>query len=1039
MDSVTDIKDTMTENSDPAGVNKAVDGEEKKPPLEEKTNGNETEEEPKGVSDSGGTSTELEKPDKNESSNDPSTSDASGGINKQSKDSCSSSPDNIEKSEENKEKITDEVKPDGEKETAKAKTDEATNVEGSNTEKETESTGESIALDLKGVEVTNDGAPTIPTEAQTAATIRAPTDAVSEGPPTLEPMGQDDVKTGDMKQQIEDNHNILMAEIKDESNTSDTTIRSDDTVKAEPIEEHTSEEKGIDLSKEDFDATQALEWNNGIGTLPGSDLKFRMNEFGVMEMITDDLFGDLDDLSKDDTSDKVEEKSQGSAQLPVSNDNGTVTVKQESGSKVATLKELEHIQSDDICRCENCGMYGVASEFCRSGRFCSQSCVGVHANKMSVQAKVEAKVKHTTAVKPERVPGQVGRPPKKKRKPTSEGEVRDSKMARFSDDAVYEKKPGKKDKKWTWEKYLEQSNAVAAPHKLYAQGIPTNKNGFKVGMKLEAIDPKHPSLYCVVTVAEIMGYRVRLHFDGYSECYDFWVCASSEEIFPVGWAEENGKTLQPPKGYTVETFEWSNYIKLSRGVTAPNNLFSVTYSTPPATPHGFRAGMKLEAVDKKNTILTCVATVADVRGEHILIHFDGWEDNYDYWCDPTSPYIHPVGWCQENGKALSPPNDWPDIEGFTWEEYMEQTRSAPVSLRAFKPRPPVEWEVDMRLEAVDKRNPILIRAGRVAEKDGHQIKIHFDGWLPDYDFWVDDDSVDVFPCGWCSKTGHQLQPPFYASEVPRAAVAGQCPTLGCNGVGHVKGAKYTGHHSTFGCPYSALNMNKENILADRLGPTRTDSYEGRPIKSEANSPTDQKYAKCPTSGCNGEGHVTGRFTAHHKLSGCPIAPQNKEKLLMYQYMNGDARSSPEDLKPIEPVKIPKKRGRKKKKRDRDENEALSTLHQGIHQSVFMSTYVPPNPAKDLPLNWDQHSKLLPGLSSVTGGSAIRWSVDDVTRFVMSLPGCADVSQHFKEEQIDGEAFLLLNQTDMVKILNMKLGPAIKIYNSILMLKRTLET
>ena len=66
--------------------------------------------------------------------------------------------------------------------------------------------------------------------------------------------------------------------------------------------------------------------------------------------------------------------------------------------------------------------------------------------------------------------------------------------------------------------------------------------------------------------------------------------------------------------------------------------------------------MKLEAVDKKNMALTCVATVVDVLGDRILIHFDGWEEAYDYWCDPSSPYIHPVGWCQENGKPLSPPN-----------------------------------------------------------------------------------------------------------------------------------------------------------------------------------------------------------------------------------------------------------------------------------------------------------------------------------------------------------------------------------------------
>ncbi|RWS29342.1 hypothetical protein B4U80_02622, partial [Leptotrombidium deliense] len=36
--------------------------------------------------------------------------------------------------------------------------------------------------------------------------------------------------------------------------------------------------------------------------------------------------------------------------------------------------------------------------------------------------------------------------------------------------------------------------------------------------------------------------------------------------------------------------------------------------------------------------------------------------------------------------------------------------------------------------------------------------------------------------------------------------------------------------------------------------------------------------------------------------------------------------------------------------------------------------------------------------------------------------------------VDGEAFLLLNQPDLVKILGIKLGPAVKIYNSILVIR-----
>lgn len=66
--------------------------------------------------------------------------------------------------------------------------------------------------------------------------------------------------------------------------------------------------------------------------------------------------------------------------------------------------------------------------------------------------------------------------------------------------------------------------------------------------------------------------------------------------------------------------------------------------------------MKLEAVDKKNTALICVATVRDMMDNRILVHFDGWDDIYDYWADPTSPYIHPVGWCDQYGHDLTSPS-----------------------------------------------------------------------------------------------------------------------------------------------------------------------------------------------------------------------------------------------------------------------------------------------------------------------------------------------------------------------------------------------
>ena len=40
-----------------------------------------------------------------------------------------------------------------------------------------------------------------------------------------------------------------------------------------------------------------------------------------------------------------------------------------------------------------------------------------------------------------------------------------------------------------------------------------------------------------------------------------------------------------------------------------------------------------------------------------------------------------------------------------------------------------------------------------------------------------------------------------------------------------------------------------------------------------------------------------------------------------------------------------------------------------------------------------------------------------------------------DEEIDGEAFLLMTQNDFVQMLGVKLGPAFKIYNALLLIRK----
>ncbi len=88
----------------------------------------------------------------------------------------------------------------------------------------------------------------------------------------------------------------------------------------------------------------------------------------------------------------------------------------------------------------------------------------------------------------------------------------------------------------------------------------------------------------------------------------------------------------------------------------------------------------------------------------------------------------------------------------------------PTSILPFQ-RPPAGFQPYMKLEVVDKRNPSLIRVATIVEVEGHRIKINFDGWADLYDYWLDDDSPDIHPAGWCAKTQHPLTPPITPDDL----------------------------------------------------------------------------------------------------------------------------------------------------------------------------------------------------------------------------------------------------------------------------------
>ena len=57
----------------------------------------------------------------------------------------------------------------------------------------------------------------------------------------------------------------------------------------------------------------------------------------------------------------------------------------------------------------------------------------------------------------------------------------------------------------------------------------------------------------------------------------------------------------------------------------------------------------------------------------------------------------------------------------------------------------------------------------------------------------------------------------------------------------------------------------------------------------------------------------------------------------------------------------------------------------------------PTPKTEVPLCWDQHSKLLPGVTNIRGNDVGRWTIDEVAGFVNTLPGCEEQAKLFQEQ------------------------------------------
>ncbi|XP_024141594.1 lethal(3)malignant brain tumor-like protein 2 isoform X2 [Oryzias melastigma] len=312
-----------------------------------------------------------------------------------------------------------------------------------------------------------------------------------------------------------------------------------------------------------------------------------------------------------------------------------------------------------------------------------------------------------------------------------------------------------------WKEYLMKKlvGGVTLPVNFYLKLAESIKIPFRVGLRVEVVDPKHVSRTRLAAIDSIIGGRLRLVYadqsDSPGNTADFWCHMWSPLVHPIGWSKKIGHAVRTAGG--VETFS---------GVKNHADATFTLFKKPRMVYMGegfFEEGMKLEAIDPLNLGNICVATVHKVLFDgYIMVGIDGIASSSgsDWFCYHASSHaVLPINYCRKNQIPLTVPPGY-DRQTFTWEKYLEETGSTAAPTRLFNTDYPGHgFSPNVKLEAVDLMEPRLVCVATVKRCVGRLLLIHFDGWDDEFDQWIDHQSPDIYPVGWCELVGYQLQPP----------------------------------------------------------------------------------------------------------------------------------------------------------------------------------------------------------------------------------------------------------------------------------------
>ncbi|XP_005526129.1 PREDICTED: scm-like with four MBT domains protein 2 [Pseudopodoces humilis] len=333
-----------------------------------------------------------------------------------------------------------------------------------------------------------------------------------------------------------------------------------------------------------------------------------------------------------------------------------------------------------------------------------------------------------------------------------------------------------KEKYMDWTEFLIQdlTGARTAPANLL-EGPLRGKNPvdlITVDSLIELQDSQNPFQYWIVSVVENVGGRLRLRYVGLeeTESYDQWLFYLDCRLRPVGWCQENKYRMDPPADIcSLKTItEWKCALEKSLNDAANFPLpMEVFKDHADLRNHFFTVGMKLEAVNMREPFHICPASVTKVFNNHYLqVTIDDLRpepSKISMLCHADSLGILPIQWCLKNGVNLTPPKGYSG-QDFDWADYQKQCGAEAAPHLCFRNTSFSRgFTKNMKLEAVNPRNPAEICVASITSVKGRLMWLHLEGsQMPSPEYIVDVESMDIFPVGWCEANAYNLTPPHKA-------------------------------------------------------------------------------------------------------------------------------------------------------------------------------------------------------------------------------------------------------------------------------------